>query len=267
VKQPNSGKRLFFVAPLAGLFLYWAVTAPPCPAGISENLQANPGSNEMPIRWHQAYSQIITQPERHKLEKGEILCALRKVDGGTAQAQTVALIKARPESCFRIVKNYNQYRSLMPYTEESRVLRTFNARGDEPGSEGVDFWTRVKFLGWETRYLLRIIHWEDPASSRYRSYWTLVDNPSQVAGCLDSEKRPCENDLSLNIGSHQFEPYPGNPNWTLHTYTLKVGGKHWFQRAALEWGGIRSLREVVQCLRQAGEKSAGPRAEGSPDQR
>jgi hypothetical protein len=155
----------------------------------------------------------------------------------------------------------------MPYTKESRILRTFTPKGEESLSDGVDFWTRVKFLGWETRYLIRIVHLEDPRRSYYRGYWTLVDQPAQAAGCLDSEKRPCENDLTMNIGSHQFEPYPENPDWTLHTYTVKVGGKHWFQRAALDWGGTRSLREVVQCLRQAGEKSAGPRSGRAPDQR
>ncbi len=125
----------------------------------------------------------------------------------------------------------------MPNTVENRVIRSFTLEGDYAGAEAVDFWTRVSVLGFDTRYLLRIAHLSEPQSRRFRSFWTLVDNPTQVAGVCGSEKTPCENDLALNLGSHQFEPYPGNPSYTLHTYTLNLAGKNWLQQAAFRLGG------------------------------
>ena len=109
----------------------------------------------------------------------------------------------------------------------------------------------MSVLGFDTRYLLRIAHLADPLSRRFRSFWTLVNNPSQVAGVCDSGKTPCENDLALNLGSHQFEPYPGNPTHTLHTYTLTLEGKNWLQQSAFRLGGRKTMEEVTQGIRKA----------------
>jgi len=228
----------------------------PTPA-IAEPLmipKASPANHEMPIQWHHAYSRLVTSPEWDKLGRGEIISAMNMDESGVVSAQTLSLIKALPESCYRVVRKYDQYRSFMPYTVESRIIRSFTVKGERSENDGVDFWTRINVWGSETRYLIRIIHLEEPTLSRYRCFWTLVEKPFQIPECLDSEKRPCENDLSTNVGSHQFEPYPENPEWTLHTYTLKVGGKHWFQKIAFDWGGTRSMREVIQCLRKAVRK-------------
>ena len=78
-----------------------------------------------------------------------------------------------------------------------------------------------------------------------------MDNPTQVAGVCGSEKPPCENDLALNLGSHQFEPYPGNPNYTLHTYTVYLAGKSWLQQVAFRLGGRKTMQEVTQSIRKA----------------
>ena len=135
---------------------------------------------------------------------------------------------------------------IMPHTVENRVIRSFTLEGDYAGAEAVDFWTRVNVLGFDTGYLLRIAHLSEPQSRRFRSFWTLVDNPAQLAGLCGAEKTPCENDLALNLGSHQFEPYPGNPNYTLHTYTLNLSPKNWLQQMAIRLGVRKTMEEVTQ---------------------
>jgi hypothetical protein len=106
-------------------------------------------------------------------------------------------------------------------------------------------------LGFDIRYLLRIAHLCDPQKNRFRSFWTLVDNPAQVVAVCGSGKTPCENDLALNLGSHQFEPYSENPTYTLHTYTVNLTGKNWLQRVAIRLGGAKKMQEVTQAIRKA----------------
>jgi len=214
-------------------------------------LQADGQTNTMPVHWDQAAPKIIAHFDKTKLERGEVLCEIKKIDPQTLAAQTVGLIKADPAECFKIVRKYNQYVQLMPGTVENRVIRSFTLEGDYAGAEAVDFWTRVSVLGFDTRYLLRIAHLSDPQSRRFRSFWTLVDNPAQVVGVCGSGKVPCENDLALNLGSHQFEPYPGNPAYTLHTYTVNLTGKTWLQQTAFQMGGQKKMQEVTQGIRKA----------------
>jgi hypothetical protein len=214
-------------------------------------LQADGRTNIMPVNWDQTSPKIIPHLDQARLERGEVLCEIKKIDPQTVAAQSEGLIKADPAECFEIVRRYNQYVHLMPNTVESRVIRSFRLEGDYAGAEAVDFWTRVNVLGFDTRYLLRIAHLSDPQTRRFRSFWTLVDNPTQVAGVCGSGKTPCENDLALNLGSHQFEPYPGNPNYTLHTYTVNLAGKNWLQQVAFRMGGRKTMQEVTQRIRKA----------------
>ena len=214
-------------------------------------LQADGRSNTMPVQWDQASPKIIPHLDKARLERGEVLCEIKKIDPQTVAAQSVGLIKADPAECFKIVRKYNQYVKLMPNTVENRVVRSFMLEGEYAGAEAVDFWTRVSVLGFDTRYLLRIAHLSEPQNRRFRSFWTLVNNPAQVTGLCGSEKTPCENDLALNLGSHQFEPYPGNPNYTLHTYTVNLAGKYWLQQAAFRLGGQKTMEDVTQGIRKA----------------
>ncbi len=216
-----------------------------------KDLQADGRTNTMPVYWDQASPKIIPHLDKARLERGEVLCEIKKIDPRTVAAQSVGLIKADPAECFKIVRKYNQYVELMPHTVENRVVRSFTLEGDYAGAEAVDFWTRVSVLGFDTRYLLRIAHLSDPQSRRFRSFWTLVDNPTPAAGVCGSEKASCENDLALNLGSHQFEPYPGNPTYTLHTYTVNLSGKSWLQQAAFRLGGHKAMEEVTQGIRKA----------------
>ncbi len=218
-------------------------------AGI--DLMANPFTNRMPISWNEACFKLINSPDGADLEKGEILVALKNLGDDTIMAQSIGLIEARPEECVRIVRDYNNYTSIMPYTVESRVVRSFTLEGENAGARTVDFWTKVSVLGFQTSYLIRVVHLVDPASHRYSSYWTLVRNPAADSGCKDSNGRPCENDLDMNIGSSQFEPYKGNPNRTLHTYTLEIEGKSWTQCLGLRLGGGSSMRDVTKAIRKA----------------
>jgi hypothetical protein len=220
--------------------------------GLAEDrkaLQADCQTNTMPVHWDQASPKIIDRIDSARLERGEVLCEIKKIDPQTVAAQTVGLIKADPAECFKIVRKYNQYVEFMPGTVENQVIRSFKLEGDYAGAEAIDFWTRVKVLGFETRYLLRIAHLSDPQSNRFRSFWTLVKNPAQVVVC-GSGKTP-ENDLALNVGSHQFELYPGNPTYTLHTYTVNLMGKNWLQRTAIQLGGQKKMQEVTQRIRDA----------------
>jgi hypothetical protein len=216
-----------------------------------KSLHADGRTNTMPVHWDQASPKIIPHLDPAKLERGEVLCEIKKIDAQTAVGQTAGLIKADPSECFKTVRKYNQYVQLMPHTVESRVIRSFRLEGDNAGAEAVDFWTRVHVLGFDIRYLLRIAHLTEPQSRRFRSFWTLVDEPAQIAGCCGSEKTPCENDLALNLGSHQFEPYPGNPNYTLHIYTVTFAGKNWLQQMAFRMGGRKDMQEVTQAIRKA----------------
>jgi hypothetical protein len=220
-------------------------------AADRKGLQADGRTNTMPVHWDQASQKIIPHLDQARLELGEVLCEIKKIDPQTVAAQTGGLIKADPAECFKIVRKYNEYVQLMPHTVESRVIRSFRLEGDYAGAEAVDFWTRVNVLGFDTRYLIRIAHLSEPQARRFRSFWTLVDDPTQIAGVCGPEKTPCENDLALNLGSHQFEPYPGNPNFTLHTYTVNLVGKSWLQQVAFRLGGQKTLQEVTQRIRKA----------------
>ena len=220
-------------------------------AADQKGLEADGQTNIMPVHWDQASPKIIAHPDKARLEGGEVLCEVKKIDPLTVAAQTVGLIKADPAECFKIVREYNQYVQLMPGTVENRVIRSFMLEGDYAGAEAVDFWTRVRVLGFDTRYLIRIAHLSDPQSNRFRSFWTLVDNPAQVVGANGSGKIPCDNDLALNLGSHQFEPYPENPTYTLHTYTVILMGKNWLQRMAIQLGGEKKMQEVTRRIRKA----------------
>jgi len=166
----------------------------------------------------------------------------------------MGLIKAKAEDCFKVVRNYNQYITLMPCTKESKVVRSFQLEGEPIGVEPVDFWTRIRVMGISTRYLLRIAHLPEPAKQQFCSFWTLVDNPGHLPACQDLRKKPCQNDLAVNLGSHQFEPFPGNSNYTLHTYTLTVSGKSWLQQTAFHLGGVKSMGDVTQAIRNVLEK-------------
>ncbi len=214
-------------------------------------LQADGRTNTIPVHWDQASPKVIPHFDEASLERGEVLCEIKKIDPQTAVAQSGGLIKADPADCFKVIRKYNQYTQLMPHTVESRVIRSFTLEGEYAGAEAVDFWTRVNVLGFDTGYLLRIAHLSEPQRGRFRSFWTLVDNPAQVAGVCGSEKTPCENDLALNLGSHRFEPYPGNPNYTLHTYTVTLAGKNWLQQAAFRLGARKIMQGVTQGIRKA----------------
>lgn len=214
-------------------------------------LEADGKTNVMPVHWDQASPKIIAHLDKARLERGEVLCEIKKIDSLSLAAQTVGLIKADPAECFKIVRKYNQYVEIMPGTVENRVIRSFMLEGDYAGTEAVDFWTRVRVLGFDTRYLLRIAHLSDPQSNRFRSFWTLVGNPAQVVSVNGSGEIPCDNDLALNLGSHQFEPYPGNPTYTLHTYTVNIMVRNWLQRVAIQLGGPQKMQEVTQAIRKA----------------
>jgi hypothetical protein len=247
-------KRLIPKGLLIALAFSWGVLNSSGVGADQKALNADGKSNSMPIRWDQAFSRIISLPKTEKLEQGEILCEINKVDSETLVAQSVGLIKAKAEDCFKMVCNYNQYVKLMPYTVENKVIRSFQLEGNYPGAEAVDYWTRIRVFGFDTRYFLRIAHLPEPKNHRFRSFWTLVNNPDQVSACLDSEKKPCQNDLALNLGSHQFEPFPGNSHYTLHTYTLTLSGKSWFQQTAFRLGGKKTMADVTQSIRNALEK-------------
>jgi hypothetical protein len=236
------------------IFLCWILSVIPAFGADKGELKANGMTNVMPVRWDQAFQKIIPNPDKDKLTQGEILCEIKKVDAQTVIAQSIGLIKAKAEDCFKVVRSYHQYITLMPCTVENKVIRTFQLEGEYKGAEAVDFWTRINVLGFDTSYLLRIAHLLDPKAHRFRSFWTLVDNPAQTPGCLDSEKKTCQNDLAVNLGSHQFEPFPGNPNYTLHTYTLTVSGKTWIQQMAFNLGGKKSMGDVISSIRSAVEK-------------
>ncbi len=213
--------------------------------------QADPATNVMPISWKQAYSRIIVSPDDAELAKGKILFEMKKLDDGTIVAQSMGVIEATPEECIRITGDYDHYTSRMPYTAESRVVRRFRLEGEYGGAKALDFWTRVCVLGFQSGYLIRVVNLANSESHVYRSFWTLVRNPASDSGCKDSNGRPCGNDLDVNIGSGIFEPYKGNPNRTLHTYTLKIKPKSCIQCVGLCFGCGSSMRDVTKTIRSA----------------
>ncbi len=217
-------------------------------AGV--DLSADPLDNAMPVSWKQAYFRIIS-PDESKLEQGKILVDVKKLDDGTITAQSMGLIEAPPEECVRISHDFSNYTKIMPYTAEGRIIRSFRLEGENAGAEAVDFWTRVSVLGFQTRYLIRVVHLDNSEQHLYRSFWTLVRNPAEDSCCKDAEGRRCENDLYMSIGSGQFEPYKGNPNRTLHTYTLKIKPKSWSQSFGLCVGGGSSMQDVTKAVRKA----------------
>ncbi len=243
-------RKIFLIAATLG----WIIWSGLGLAADKETLKADVKTNLMPVRWEQAFLRLISSPDKSRLERGEILGEIKKTGSDTVLAQTMGLIKGKPEDCFKVVRNYNQYINLMPCTVESKVVRSFHLEGENAGAEAVDFWTRVRVFGFNTGYLLRIAHLPEPNKQRFRSFWTLVDHPDLLPACRDSDKKNCRNDLAINLGAHQFEPYPGNSNYTLHTYTLTISGKSWLQQTALRLGGIKSMGDVTLAIRCALEK-------------
>jgi hypothetical protein len=155
-------ERLTLLVLSIGLAFCWVLLNTSEIRAIPKDLSAEGKSNSMPIRWDQAFPRIIPLPDPNKLQKGEILCEINKVDSQTLVAQSVGLIKAKAEECFKVVRDYNQYIKLMPYTVENKVVRSFQLEGDYLGAEAVDIWTRIKVFGFNTHYLLRIAHLPDP---------------------------------------------------------------------------------------------------------
>lgn len=215
------------------------------------DLSADPLTNVMPISWRQASFRVIVSPDESELEKGKILFGMEKLDDGSIVAQSMGLIEATPEECIRITTDYNHYTSIMPYTVESRIVRGFRLTGEYAGARAVDFWARVRVLGFQTRYLIRVVNLGNAKSHVYQSFWTLVRNPASVSGCKDSTGRPCENDLEVNIGSGKFEPYKGSPNRTLATRTMKIKPKSWVQHFGLCAGCGNSMQDVTEAIRTA----------------
>lgn len=212
---------------------------------------ADAKSDAMPIRWEHAYQTILTSPDEAALRRGEVEYAER-TGGDGAVAQTVGLIRATPEACYRVARDYERYTETMPFTDESRVFRTFRLTGpNDAGSEAVDVWSRINLGGATTGYVLRIAHLEEPPARRYRTYWTLVNDPA-AAGYADAAGKPCRNDLEVDLGSHLFEPDPADPALTRHTYTLRLVGRGW-RRRLLALGGGSSMRQVTRRIRTAAE--------------
>jgi hypothetical protein len=245
--MPNGKKNSSLAA--IGLVIVLLVIAALVEAGI--DLTADPAGNTMPISWEQTYSRIIISPDESKLEQGKIIVDVKKYDDGTVVAQSIGLIEAAPEECARVAQDFSHYTGIMPYTVEGKVVRRFRIEGESAGADAVDFWTRVSVLGFQTRYLIRVVHLASPERHSYRSFWTLVRNPAEDSGCRDSEGKPCENDLYVNIGSGTFEPYKDNPNRTMHTYTLRIKPKSWTQSVGFRVGGGSSMQDVTKAIRKA----------------
>lgn len=240
---------------VVGFILYLWIGTPLFGSAPKNNVYLTKGdSDSMPVRWEEAYKPLILVPDPGRLEQGEVLGESYPKEEGTLVAQTVGLIPAAPEACYRVVTNYAQYRKTMPFTAESQVVRRFFLTGEGPPREVVDFWTRVRVLGFDSRYLIRIVHLPEPEKQRFRTFWTLVDYPEGVPACRDGQNRPCRNDLTLNLGSHLFEPYGGNPKWTLHTYTLEISAEGRLRRSALRWIGVSSMKEVTRAIKRILEK-------------
>jgi len=220
-------------------------------AAQSKTRNADGYTNRMPIGWDEAFFTVIASPEDSRLEAGEILSEIKKIDTDTVVAQSMGRIKAQPQECYQLVRNYDQYIRLMPHTVESKVIRSFSLENSDPGEEAVDFWTRIRVFGFSTGYLLRIAHLAEPDNTAFGTYWTLVDDPAQTTGCMDAQDQPCQNDLAINVGSHRFEPFPGHPEFTLHTYTLIIEGTRWYQRAAFRLGARQSMADVILGIRAA----------------
>src|SRR5687767_13508140 len=71
--------------------------------------QADPKVNTMPISWNQAYFKVIASPDHAAIERGEILYDMKVMSRDTAVAQTMGLVNAMPEDCFKVVQDYNNY--------------------------------------------------------------------------------------------------------------------------------------------------------------
>jgi hypothetical protein len=207
--------------------------------------QADPGTTTMPIGWSDAFEQIVQSPQKDLLDKGDVLLGLKHVDDQTIFGQTMGVIDASPEACAKVIADFAHYKDFMPHTTQSAVARAFHL---STGESAVDFWSNVRVFGFNTRTLERVVTVADSAQHRYRSFWTLVHDP-QNDSCTAGNGDPCENDLDESIGAHLFEPWNGDPNRTLHTYTLKLVGSSWIQRKALKWNGGEAMKDVTVALR------------------
>ncbi len=65
-----------------------------------KGLQADGRTNTMPVHWDQASPKIIPHLDKAKLERGEVLCEIKKIGPQTVAAQSVGLIKADPDDVF-----------------------------------------------------------------------------------------------------------------------------------------------------------------------
>jgi hypothetical protein len=68
-------------------------------------LEADGQTNTMPVHWDQASPKIIAHLDKARLERGEVLCEIKKIDPQIVGGQTVGLIKGDPAECFKIVRH------------------------------------------------------------------------------------------------------------------------------------------------------------------
>jgi hypothetical protein len=73
----------------------------------AQDLKADGKTNLMPTQWEEAFPRIITTPDTHRLEQGDILCEIKKTTDRAVIAQSMGLIKSKPEECFKAVRRYN----------------------------------------------------------------------------------------------------------------------------------------------------------------
>ncbi|MFN7133852.1 MAG: START domain-containing protein, partial [Myxococcales bacterium] len=114
------------------------------------------------------------------------------------EVKAVGVIDAPPQQVFRVLADYERYKEIMPYTDESKVVAT------EQEGKVVHFYSLINAPFVSKRdYTLRIVDqsdWKDGAGY-LKSYWTSSDKgPPPKDGVVRVQK---------NEGSWHLEPLDG----------------------------------------------------------
>ncbi len=146
--------------------------------------------------------------EQKANEDGVVVYTRERKGTDVKEVKAVGTIDSPPQQVFRVLGDYERYKEIMPYTDESRIVAT------EQGGKVVHFYSLINAPFVSKRdYTLRIVEesdWKD-GKGFLKSRWT------------SSEKGPAAKDgvvrVKHNDGSWLLEPVDGGKK-TRATYLL-----------------------------------------------
>ena len=166
-----------------------------------------------------------TETEReNRLEKGEILSYLRKIEGTKLSiGEAQAIIDAPPARVWNMITDYNRQGEIGPRTKKIEIIRI------EGNTVWVDMELNAPWPLEDARFTLNVNH----DKKELRTNWNLI-----------------EGNIQESYGSWDLDPIPGEPNRTLAKYTLLYDDGRplpkWIVNTFTRWG----VHEIMSIVRK-----------------